>query len=329
MKRETPNVSIIVLNWNGKRFVDSFFNSLQKQDYPAEKIEVLFVDNASSDDSVNYFKQLNYPNSCVVQTGSNLGYSGGNNFGIKKATGAYVVVCNNDLELDPAWLAEMVETAERTGADVVVPKLIYADSNLINNAGSMLMPTTDWPNNERGMGEPASSKEFKNEAEITAFCGASPLFRRSFFHDVGLFDARFFLYWEDVDLSWRGQKARKKYIYQPKAVAYHDTSGTTGGSTSPVFIHYVSRNRLLVLVKHGSVRVIIRGFAKVGRDHIVYKLRDLWSATKRKQGRMDAIAALWMGVKIIMDALRLAPIMLLKRRGIMKEEFICEKNSTI
>lgn len=315
-----PYVSIIVLNWNGKRFIDGFFDSIAKQTYPQDKIEILFVDNNSSDDSVAYFQSKHISNARLIQTGNNYGYSGGNNFGFREAKGDYVAVCNNDLELAPTWLEELIKVAVTTDADVVVPKLVYAESKTINNAGSMLIPDNDWPNKERGMGQPADDPEYNEQVEVTAFCGASPLFKQSFLHDVGLFDKRFFLYWEDVDLSWRGQKAGKKYIYAPRAVAYHHTSGSTGGEQSPVFIRYVSRNRILILVKHGQPKYIFKAFAKVCRDQVFYKVRDLYGALRSRSGRKPAARSLWTGIKIIVGALWLTPAMLGKRWNLLKEE---------
>lgn len=318
--KSLPLVSILVLNWNGKRFIDGFFSSIAAQTYPQKSIEIIFIDNASSDDSVDYFLGKKIPNARLVQTGANYGYSGGNNFGFREAKGDLIVVCNNDLELAPDWLSELVAAEQRSDADIVVPKLVFAESKTINNAGSMLLPNSDWPNVERGMNQPVDTPEFDVETEVTAFCGASPLFKRSFLQEVGLFDRRFFLYWEDGDLSWRGQKKGKKYLYAPRAVAYHHTSGSTGGAESDTFIHYVSRNRLLILVKHASTRLVLKGFAKVGRDHVLYKIRDLYHAARSHTGRKPAAHALWRGIGILAGALRLTPIMLAKRWGLMKEE---------
>lgn len=317
-----PLISIIVLNWNGKRFIDGFFNSIYQQTYPADRLEILFVDNNSSDDSVEYFNAHNFPRARLIQTGDNYGYAGGNNYGLAQAKGEYIAVCNNDLELDQNWLEELVIAAQRHHADVTVPKLVFAESRTINNAGSILVPHLDWPNLERGIDKPIDDPEFNKECEITAFCGASPLFSRAFLKDVGFFDRRFFLYWEDVDLSWRGQKQHKKYIYAPRSVAYHHTSGSTGGETSPVFIHYVSRNRILILIKHAQFSLVLRGFAKVIRDHILYKVWDCVKSIRNHNGRRSALKALWGGIKIICDALWLTPLMLMKRWGIAKEEHL-------
>lgn len=319
-KSELPFVSIIVLNWNGRRFVDGFFDSIEKLDYPKDCLEVIFVDNGSTDDSVAYFKSKKISYARLVETGANYGYAKGNSFGFRAAKGDYIAVCNNDLELDKNWLKELVASAKRTNADVTVPKLVFADTKTINNAGSMLVPDSDWPNLERGMDAPMDDPEFNKEVEVTAFCGASPLFKKSFLEDVGLFDRRFFLYWEDGDLSWRGQKQGKKYIYAPKSIAYHHTSGSTGGSVSPVFIYHVSRNRVIILIKNARFFYAFKAFAKVGRDHVLFKIRDLWHAIRSGHGRKQALANLRLGLKIIFGIIALTPISLMKRWHIVKEE---------
>lgn len=317
-----PLVTVMVLNWNGKRFIDGFFDSMAQQTYPHDKIEILFIDNGSTDDSVAYFESKHIANARLVETGKNYGYSGGNNFGFKEAKGDFIIVCNNDLELAPDWLEELVRAAQDTQADIVVPKLVFAESKTINNAGSTILPNSDWPNVERGMNQPVDAPEFNKQVEVTAICGASPLFTRSFLHEVGIFDKRFFLYWEDGDLSWRGQKQGKRYIYAPKSIAYHHTSGSSGGEQSPVFIYYVSRNRLLILIKHAKLKVVLKGFAKVGRDQVLYKIRDLSHALRNGNGRRPAARALWLGIKIMLGALRLTPIMLAKRWKLLREETI-------
>lgn len=317
-----PLISILVLNWNGKRYIDGFFKSISKQTYGLEDLEVIFIDNNSSDNSVEYFLSKKIPYARLLQTGDNLGYAGGNNFGFKESRGDYVIVCNNDLELSPTWLEEMMKVALKTKADIVVPKLIYGNQHKINNAGSNIFPEQDWPIIERGIGKPDTDPEFDKQADVTAFCGASPLFTREFLQNVGLYDKNFFLYWEDGDLSWRGQKAGRRYVYAPKAVAYHYASGSTGGEQSATFVYHVSRNRILILLKHARPMVIFKGIAKVGRDHILYKFRDLFGAVIRGSGRRPALNKLGLGFKIMFGALALSPVMLAKRWGILKEEHL-------
>jgi len=321
-QREKPLISIVVLNWNGRKFIDTFFDSVKKLKYPKKLIEVIFVDNASSDNSVEYFLSKNIENARLVQTGANYGYAKGNNIGIKESRGEYIAICNNDLEFDPMWLNNLVETAQETNADVVVPKLIFADSKKINNAGSKLIFNSDWANNERGVNAEQNDAEFNKRVKVTAFCGASPLIKRTFFEDIGIFDKHFFLYWEDTDLSWRGYKKNKLYIYEPKAEVIHYTSSSTGGSGSPIFNYYVSRNRVLILIKNGSLFYSTKAFALVVRDHVLYKLKDVVSSLIKNGGKRVAITNFILGLKIIGGIIQLSPLMLLKRYGITKEEYL-------
>src|SRR3989344_2775274 len=113
--QELPFVSVVVLNWNRKRFVDPFMKTIIGQTYPKDRLEVLFTDNASSDGSVDYIKGQygDLPYLKVVQNDKNYGYSKGNNLGIHRASGDYVLVCNNDLELEKNLIKELVAVASK------------------------------------------------------------------------------------------------------------------------------------------------------------------------------------------------------------------------
>src|SRR3989344_6008259 len=108
--KKLPFVSVVVLNWNRKRFIDPFMKSMINQTYPKDRLELLFTDNGSSDGSMDYIK-LKYaklPYLKVVQNGKNYGYSKGNNLGMHQAKGDYVLVCNNDLQLDKNVVRELI-----------------------------------------------------------------------------------------------------------------------------------------------------------------------------------------------------------------------------
>lgn len=319
---QLPFVSILVLNWNGKKHIKPFFDSVKNLTYPQDKIEVLFVDNNSSDDSVKTFEKLKPKNARYIQTGDNYGYAGGNNRGFKQAKGELIAVCNNDLTLEPDWLTSLVKAQKEEKADVVVPKIIDTHTKKVTNAGSKLIPESDWVNNELGIDKDPKDKSVNSRYEVTAFCGASPLYTREFLQEVGIYDETFFLYWEDVDLAWRGQKMGKKYIYEPTSVVNHATSSSTGGETSDVFKFYVSRNRVLILAKNGKTFYCLKAFAKVFRDHVVYKLNDLLKAVRLGLGRKPALHNLKLGLRIIGSILYHLPKMKLKKLNIVKEDRI-------
>ncbi len=319
--KELPLVSVVVLNWNRKRFIDPFVKSIIGQSYPKDRMELLFTDNASTDGSVEYIKNkygdLSFLK--VVQNNKNYGYSRGNNLGIHRSKGDFVLICNNDLRLDKNLIKELVAIANEKKAAATAPKLVYAGkSGYINNAGSRLEPNSDWPIYEDGKDQ-KDEGQYDEVREITAFCGACVLLSRQFLHNVGLFDNKFFMYFEDGDLSWRGQSAGYKFYYAPKAVAIHEHTGTSREG-SPLFNHFVGRNRLLILLKNAQFRVYLRGLAKTLRDHLLVRIINLIAASLGRYSRRQAVREFYFSQKMLWAALALSPYILLKRLGIISEE---------
>lgn len=316
-----PTVSLVVLNWNGKRFIDPFIKTFLLQSYDQDKLELLFIDNGSTDDSVEYIKQKygQVKNINVVENGKNYGYAGGNDRGMHHATGDYVLVCNNDLELDKDLVTELVKVAQDKNADLVVPKLMYLNKpGIINNAGSRLDMNSDWPIFEIGKDQ-KDTGQLNEVVEISAFCGACVLFNKRFLQTVGLFDAKFFMYFEDGDLSWRGQKAGAKFYYAPKAIANHFHTGSSKEG-SPLFNHYVGRNRVLILAKNARFIVFAKGYAKTLRDHLLFRTKNLWAALFGRYSKKLALKEFYFSQKILWSIAILLPYAFLKRIGILKED---------
>ena len=314
-------VSIVVLNWNGKRFIDPFMASFAKQTYPKEFIELLFVDNGSTDDSVDYFEKHYGDNehARVVLNGKNYGYAGGNNLGIKQAKGDFVLICNNDLELDKDVVKELVSAAQKHQAAVTTVKLMYLNKpGIINNAGSRLAPDSSWPTFEIGKDE-KDTGQYNEDCEITAFCGACAMFSRGFLHKVGLFDKRFFMYFEDGDLAWRGQKAGYKFFYAPKAVAYHFHTGSSKEG-SPLFNHFVGRNRVLILAKNARFIVLAKGIARTLQDHLVLRIKNLLASLMGKYSKHQALKEFLLSQKMLWATLFMLPYALAKRFKLIKED---------
>jgi GT2 family glycosyltransferase len=317
-------VDIVVLNWNGKRFVKGFIETYLKQSYPKDLLKLYFVDNGSTDDSVDHFIHLAKKSKVryeVVLNGENYGYAQGNNLGIMQTTGDYVLVCNNDLELHKDLVKNLLETAQKNKSSVTVPKLMYLNKpGYINNAGSNISYKSAWPITEIGANEKDSEK-FSKEYEITAFCGACVLFERNFLETVGLFDRKFFMYFEDGDLSWRGQKAGHKYYFSPKAIALHYHTGSSKEG-SPLFNHYVGRNRLLILQKNGSYSQIGKAWVATLKDHVLLRLQNIYKSAFRSYPRRKALIELKLSLKMVLAALILLPYATAKRYRIIKEELL-------
>lgn len=313
-----PRASVIILNWNGKRFLDDLFTCLEKQTYPDDQFEVIMIDNNSIDDSVP-FVYTNYPWVRIIENDRNDGFARGNNIGMQHAKGDYIVLLNNDTKPEPAWLAELIQVAdEKNKAGAVVSKLMFANRpGVINNAGSELKDHSDWPFGERGMNE-QDTGQYEKVEEITAFCGASVLLNRKMLEEIGLFDDAFFMYFEDGDLSWRGQRAGWRFYYTPKSVVHHIHTGSSV-EYSPLFNYYVARNRLLVLFKNSSYKMALMGYFKVMKVRLLDAFTRLVKATVKRSNRREALTNMQVGLKVFVSTLYQIPRMILKRYGVIME----------
>lgn len=348
-------ISIILVNYNGKRYIDALFESLCNIEHDEFDFEVVFVDNNSSDDSVEYLRSKNYPLDLkIVESKENLGFAGGNNLGVKHASGEYIVLLNNDTKVDKKWLSSLYafmqknpdvamvnskllffydfltitfETKDKIlleknikingveyqidnkfcknllyqenelvcfgHSEISVPLLqgdvdyelvieaqkpleeedkIKVDSNigigesnikinitkefvkenkyaLVQNAGSGVNDTFD--GFDIGFCQ-KDSEEFAKAYEINNGCGASIMMRKSDFMSVKGFNEKFFMYYEDTDLSYR-MKKKGKIMFCPDSIVRHIH---TGSSTewSPFFTYQVYRNKLLFVFYNISIK---------------------------------------------------------------------------
>jgi GT2 family glycosyltransferase len=312
-----PLVSVITLNWNGKHYLEKLLPLLEKQTYPKDRYEIIVVDNNSlKDDSVNYVKTT-FPRVKLIENKTNDGFAGGCNLGMLNANGKYFVLLNNDTQPKLNWLDELVECAEKeknTGA--VVSKVLFANvgkGNIINNAGSILHPNRPWPVEEIGANKP-DGPEYSQVREITALCGTSLLLSQKMLEEVGLFDESFFMYFEDTDLSWRGQKLGWKFYYSPASVVLHEHSGSSV-EHSDFWTFYVTRNRLLIMWKHAKMLLAFRVYAAFIREFILIPtVKGLLGRERRHQLHM-----LKLGLKINFSFLRYLGLVLLKRFNILHD----------
>ncbi len=275
-----PFVSVVIVNLNGLRFLDDCLGSLAGQTYPAGRWEVVLVDNGSTDGSAAHVR-TRYPWVRVIETGRNLGFTGGNNVGIRHCVGEFVALLNNDTVVRPRWLEALVEAAgadERVGG--VASKLLFKhEPGRINSAGLHLY--RDGRGGDRGFRE-ADEGQYEDEAEVFGACGAAVLLRRAMLEDVGLFDERFFLYYEDLDLAWRARLRGWRFRYAPRSVVYHVHCGTSG-EASPLFTYFVERNRVFLALKNGPPQLAARALAVFAA-----KAALQWTAVLTRRERGDA-----------------------------------------
>lgn len=373
----TYKASIIIVNFNGKRYLPALLNSIEALVTPKESFEVVIVDNASSDDSVEYlntYSQTSKLNLKIAQSKTNQGFAGGNNFGVAQSNGQYIVFLNNDTVVDEHWLDALLACIESdSSVGIVNSKLLFfydffrfeiktvmgfriKDTVTINahkytldhrfsdfvfyeedkhqafclNGGTLFIPLLDGDSdyhiefevigkteeydfisldfdltnvkagkisfdikkselgilketliqnagskiNESNDGEDIGMKKndgekFNHPYEIDSACGASMMMLRSDFDQLHGFDERYFMYYEDSDLSYRMKELGKRLMFCPYSVVRHFHAGSSG-EWSRFFTYYVLRNRLLFIARHKGMELYKREYWKV----IYYAVRQ-------------------------------------------------------
>lgn len=239
-------VSVVIPNWNGKRFLAGCLDSLSMQSY--RDLEVIVVDNGSSDGSVELLTQQ-YPQVKIARFETNTGFSVAVNRGIRESAGEFIALINNDTVVDSDWLKYMV-LAMREHSDIGscgCKMLAYDDHSLLDGAGD----------GYRRGGLPGrighrekDTGQFDKPRYILGACGGAALYRREMFDEIGLFDEDYFAYLEDVDMGLRAQSAGYKCFYEPKAIIYHLGCGTTGSGYHPLVVKLSAQNNLNTIVKN-------------------------------------------------------------------------------
>ena len=244
-----PYVAIIIVNWNGKTDTLECLASLGADTYRCKQIIV--VDNGSADDSVSAIRSA-FPEVTVLETGTNLGFTGGNNVGINYALELgvdYVYLLNNDTTVEPNALAALVATAEMNPSyGLVTPVIHYFDRPEDVWFGGSLMDLS------RGMAVHDNSHiPARTEAprEIPWASGCAMLVCADVVRLLGGFDDRYFLNWEDVDLSLRLRAAGRRIALVPSARIYHKV-GRSFATAKGTGCYYHIRNNLLLLSTHGG-----------------------------------------------------------------------------
>jgi len=242
---EKSLISIIVLNYNAGELLLNCINSLMKSTY--QNIEILVVDNISSDDSHTKCKKQ-FPDIKLIQNRKNLGYCGGNNVGIKEAKGEFIVILNPDTIVEENWLDEMFNAFNEFGDGLYQPKIISLnESDIIQSTGNMIH--TFGFGFARDKGRKIIKK--KEEIEKIGYASGTCLFTtKKVLEKVGLLDEFLFLYHDDLDLGWRAAQIGINSYYVPKSKIFHAESYSLKWSAKKFY--WLERNRKYCLKTHYS-----------------------------------------------------------------------------
>lgn len=236
-----PTVSVIIVNWNGRRWLKNCLHSLTRQRMP---LEIIVVDNGSSDGSQQYIKRA-FPSVRMVENQENIGFAPANNQGAALSRAEYLLFLNNDTVVTAGALSELVQFAKRQNATIVQPKILLLEHPDHFDVVSAHLTPLGFLQYE-GLRE-FDFGQYDEPKEIFSPKGACMLVKRAAFERVGGFDADFFAYAEETDLAWRILLAGGSAFYDPKAVIYHAV-GSTSKQLAYRFIHFHSfKNRLLTL----------------------------------------------------------------------------------
>jgi len=243
-----PPVHVVVLTWNQREVTLECLRSLAQMTYPDFRIAV--VDNGSTDGTAEAIKDQ-FPDVEIIVNERNLGYPGGCNVGLRYALSQgteYVFVINNDISVDPAILDELMrETAPDVG--ILTPKIYFAsEPKRIWSVGGHRNPLT-LEMNRRGDNE-LDQGQWDEVLEQDYLIGCAHLFSRSLLERIGLLDAGYFLYYDDLDICIRAQQAGYRLLMVPRARMWHKVADSSGGVGMPRERYYMARSNVRFLRKH-------------------------------------------------------------------------------
>lgn len=289
MSTEQPLVSVITINWNSTNVTGEFLRSIKEHnDY--ENLEVIVVDNNSDQDPTEALLAI-YPQAKIIRNKANLGFSGGNNAGIRAAEGSYFFIVNNDTEFTPGLISGLLDIFNRyPDAGVCSPKFhYYFNKGTIEYAGYEAVNLFTGRNAMVGCRQ-KDEGQF-DEISVTNYAhGGGMMLPRKVVEEVGMMHEPFFLYYEEFDWCTQIRKRGYKVYYQPEALIYHKESMTTGKS-SPLKTFYLTRNRILFMrrnVSLGGFLIFLAYFVSftIPKNTLQYLL----------QKKKDHLRSFWKGI---------------------------------
>lgn len=246
VQERMPAVAAIILNWNRRDDTLACLDSLQDVDY--QNLQVILVDNGSTDGTVAAVQQR-FPDVEIIRNEANLGYAAGCNVAVREILRreiGYVLLLNNDTVVASDMLTRLVAVAEATPeAGMLGPTIWHFDApQRLWAGGQRVRPIT--LSGQPPQGDPHGAQPY----EVGYIFGCGLLLRRQLLDDVGLFDERFFMYYEDQDLCRRARTHGYRLLIVPEAKMWHKVSASTGGEGTPLNKYYLARSSVLFYAKH-------------------------------------------------------------------------------
>jgi GT2 family glycosyltransferase len=251
----TPQISVIVTNYNGEHHLRDCFSSLQRLDYPRERFEVVMVDDASRDNSVEYARK-HFPEVRVVVNPRNLRYTRTVNVGVEATESPFMAFLNNDTRVEPGWLAELIRPFESDPTCAATSaKMLEWDGSRVNFNGGYL--------NFEGRGfevccDLGANEEITEDTPVLFACGGGMVTRRDVYEVSGGFDGDFRMTYEDVDYGWRLNLLGYRVLFCPRALMYHRSHGWLSTVDYPLRAPFLDRNACQMLIKNLSAENLPR-----------------------------------------------------------------------
>jgi GT2 family glycosyltransferase len=303
-----PEMSVIVLNFNGKHFLEKCLTALRGQIF--RDFEAILVDNGSDDGSLEYVGK-HFPEVLVLPLGRNVGFATGNNTAYELSKGELIILLNNDTEVDPHWLEE-IHNASRTypGAGIFASKMLFFDDRKrIDNCGVGL--TTAGLALDLGRDE-QDGLAWAEPCRVFGACGGAAAYRRGMLEDIGFLDDDFFMNYEDVDLSFRANLQGYECVFIPGAIVYHRL-GATRKNHPARQVFFAQRNVGFVYLKNLPFGLMLRSLPQ----RLLYELGG--AAYFFKMGVGSAF------LKAKLDIIRQLPAILRKRKKIQSQRTITNR----
>jgi hypothetical protein len=306
-----PEISVIILNWNGKQFLEDCLCAMRRQTF--QDFETILVDNGSTDRSVEYVR-ARFPEVKLLALPDNLGFTGGNIAGYAQARGNLIVLLNNDTEAHPNWLAEIhrANQAYPEAGSFASKMMYFHDRSRVENCGfdlGIAGATIDLGRDE------SDGPEWTQPRKVFGGCGGAVAYRRQMLKEIGFLDPDFFMTYEDADLSFRAQLRGYGCVYVPGAIVYHRYRATNRRTPSRQ-VFYSQRNIEFVYLKNMPLGLILRS----APQRLLYELGAAIYFSKQGTG--------WAFLRAKLNVLNCLPALLRKRREIQKRRTVTNPQIT-